>query len=39
MFTILKRYLENGEYAGILESKAGIGVGFVDGDVEILFAK
>lgn len=39
MSAILKRYLENGEYASLLKSKAGIGIGFVDGDVEILFSK
>ena len=39
MSTVLKQYLENGEYAYILKSKEGIGIGFVDGDVEILFSK
>lgn len=39
MATILKQYLEDGEYAHILKSKEGIGIGFVDGDVEILFTK
>ena len=36
---ILEEYLENGRYANILKSKAGVGVGFVDGDVEILYKK
>ena len=39
MCTVLRQYLENGEYANILKSKEGIGIGFVDGDVEILFSK
>lgn len=39
MSAILKQYLESGAYAGVLKSKAGIGIGFVDGDVEILFSK
>lgn len=39
MSIVLKQYLENGEYANILKSKEGIGIGFVDGDVEILFTK
>lgn len=39
MSTILRQYLEDGEYAHILKSKEGIGIGFVDGDVEILFTK
>lgn len=37
--TVLKQYLEKGKYASILKSKAGIGVGFVDGDVEVLFVR
>ena len=39
MSTVLKQYLENGEYAHILKSKESGGIGFVDGDVEILFSK
>ena len=35
----LKQYLENGLYADILKSYAGVGVGFVDGDIEILYSK
>lgn len=35
---VLKQYLENGEYANVLKSKEGVGVGFVDGDIEIIFA-
>lgn len=36
---VLKEYLESGKYADVLKAKSGIGVGFVDGDVEILYAK
>ncbi len=35
----LKEYLQSGKYANTLKSKAGVGVGFVDGDIEILYAK
>ncbi|MCI8955477.1 MAG: hypothetical protein HFG29_00635 [Eubacterium sp.] len=37
--SVLKQYLDKGEHANILKSKEGIGVGFVDGDVEILFVR
>ena len=33
----LKRYLKNGKYADILKAKSGIGVGFVDGNIKILY--
>ncbi len=36
---ILKEYLNSGEHADVLKEKSGIGVGFVDGDVEILYIK
>ncbi len=36
---LLKRYLESGKYADVLKAQFGIGVGFVDGNVEILYAK
>lgn len=36
---ILKEYLKNGKRANVLKAKSGIGVGFVDGDLEILYAK
>lgn len=39
MTGILKAYLENGEYAPVLKSRDGVGIGFVDGDVEILYMK
>lgn len=35
--TEVKRYLENGKYADVLKSKKGVGVGFVDGDIEIVY--
>ena len=34
---VLKEYLENGLYADLLKSRCGVGVGFVDGDVEIVY--
>ena len=37
--TALEKYLENGKYADILKSVEGVGVGFVDGDAEVLFSK
>lgn len=39
MVSAIKKYLEGGEYAGVLKSKEGIGIGFVDGDIEILYIK
>lgn len=36
---LLKRYLESGKYADVLKAKLGIGVGFVDGNVEIIYVK
>lgn len=36
---ILKEYIKSGKYAGVLKAKSGIGVGFVDGDIEILYAE
>lgn len=35
----LKRYLESGTYADVLKAKAGVGVGFVDGNVKILCSR
>lgn len=32
-------YLENGRYAGLLKQYQGVGVGFVDGDLEILYSR
>lgn len=39
MIGVLTEYLENGKFADVLKSKAGVGVGFVDGDIEILYTK
>lgn len=36
---ILKEYFKNGKYADVLKAKLGIGVGFVDGNVVILYVK
>ena len=35
----LSQYLENGKYSELLKSKDGVGVGFVDGNIEILHTK
>lgn len=35
--TILNKYLADGSHADILKSRQGVGLGFVDGDVEILY--
>ena len=37
MVEILKKYLEQGRYACILKKYQGLGIGFVDGDVKMLF--
>jgi hypothetical protein len=34
--SLLKSYLRNGKYQALLKSKKGIGIGFVDGDLELL---
>ena len=39
MVSQLKQYLSNGKYAELLKSKTGVGVGFVDGDLEILYSR
>lgn len=39
MVSELKEYLENGKYAEKLKSSAGVGVGFHDGDLEIIHHK
>jgi len=39
MVTVLKQYLQKGKCADVLKSKFGVGVGFVDGDIEILYIK
>lgn len=33
---LVKRYLKEGRYASLLLSKKGVGVGFVDGNIELL---
>ena len=39
MVSELNQYLENGKYSELLKSKSGVGVGFVDGNIEILHSK
>lgn len=39
MVDVLKKYLQQGKYANLLKSKSGVGIGFVDGDIEVLFHK
>lgn len=36
MVNALRQYLSCGKYADLLKSKEGVGVGFVDGNIEIL---
>lgn len=36
---VLKQYLENGKYADVLKAKSGIGVGFIDGNINILYSR
>ena len=33
---LVKRYLKEGKYAPLLRSKKAVGIGFVDGDIELL---
>lgn len=35
---VIKEYLEKGKYCGVLKSRKGVGIGFVDGDLEILYS-
>ena len=37
MADVLKKYLQHGKCADLLKSKSGVGIGFVDGDIEVLF--
>lgn len=39
MVNELKQYLKDGKYAELLKSRVGIGVGFVDGNIEIIHKK
>ena len=39
MVNELNQYLEEGKYAELLKSKTGVGVGFIDGNIEILHSK
>ncbi|RDU24178.1 hypothetical protein [Anaerosacchariphilus polymeriproducens] len=39
MIEIIRKYLAQGLYSGLLKEYQGISIGFVDGDIEILFTK
>lgn len=39
IIVILKDYLENGTYANVLKERKGVGVGFVDGIIQIIYQK
>lgn len=39
MTELLAQYLDHGKYADVLKSRDGVGVGFTDGDIEILWMK
>ncbi|MBQ8834683.1 MAG: hypothetical protein IJ001_07150 [Oscillospiraceae bacterium] len=39
MLSTLKEYLEKGQYADALKSKHGVGAGFTEGNIEILYSK
>ena len=39
MIQIIKQYLEQGQYSSVLKKYLGVGIGFVDGDGELLFVK
>lgn len=39
MTQVIKKYLEQGAYSHVLKNYQGVGIGFVDGDIEILFTK
>lgn len=37
--SVLNNYLNNGACAGVLKNSKGVGVGFADGDIEILYSR
>jgi len=37
--SLMKKYIAEGKYAQKLKQYAGVGIGFVDGDVELLYIK
>ena len=39
IMSVLKQYLNKGMYADVLKAGEGVGAGFVDGDIEILYSK
>lgn len=36
-FQLVKQYLESGKYTKLLKASKAVGVGFVDGDIEIIY--
>ncbi len=36
---IIAEYLADGEYAGVLKQAEGVGVGFVDGELEVVYMR
>lgn len=39
MIQIMKKYLDEGQYCDVLKNYRGVGIGFVDGDVIVLYKK
>lgn len=37
MTLLVEKYLDEGKYAGKLKAVRGVGIGFVDGDIDILY--
>jgi len=37
VISMVKKYLQTGNYSNILKTYKAIGVGFVDGDIEIIY--
>ena len=37
MVDILKKYLNEGKYSDLMKSKNAVGIGFADGDIEIIY--
>ncbi len=35
----LQRYLDSGKYSSVLKKYDGVGIGFVDGDIEIIYKR
>lgn len=39
IISYLKEYMKSGKYADVLKGRMGVGVGFVDGNIEIIYKK